>query len=118
VGTYLPNTVYKVTFDIKASTPLTTGAVFKAFTFSEGVDGGTTAATQHILEGGLATVSDSWETKTYTFTSAPNADQVEGGISFLAELVCGPAGCAGVINIDKQSFICCQLFIIFILNQE
>ena len=103
VGTYLPNTVYKVTFDIKASTPLTTGAVFKAFTFSEGVDGGTTPATQHILEGGLATVSDSWETKTYTFTSAPNADQVEGGISFLAELVCGPAGCAGVINIDNVS---------------
>ncbi len=100
VGIYLPNTEYRVTFDIKASTPLTTGAVFKAFTFSEGADGSATPATQHILEGGLATVSNSWETKTYTFTSAANADQVAGGISFLAELVCGPAGCDGLINIE------------------
>jgi hypothetical protein len=103
VGVYLPNTAYKVTFDIKASTPLAIGAVFKAFTFSEGADGSATPATQHILEGGLATVSNSWETKTYTFTSAANADQVAGGISFLAELVCGPAGCEGVINIDNVS---------------
>ncbi len=105
VGVYLPNTQYTVTFDIKASTPLATGAVFKAFTFSEGGDGSSTPATQHILEGGLATVSNTWETKTYTFTSAANADQVAGGISFLAELVCGPAGCEGVINIDNVSIV-------------
>ena len=47
-------------------------------------------------------MSTSWETKTYTFTSAPNVDQVVGEI-FLTDLVCGPAGCEGVINIDNGS---------------
>jgi len=106
VGTALPNTEYVVTFDIKAdaSTPLADGAVFKAFVFSEGLDGGTTPASLHILEGGLGSVSTSWETKTYTFMSGASAANVEGGFSFLAELVCGGAAtCSGIINIDNVS---------------
>ena len=72
--------------------------------FSEGVDGGSTAATQHIIEGGLGSVSTSWETKTYTFISGAAPANVEGGFSFLAELVCGGAGtCDGIINIDNVS---------------
>ena len=105
-GTALPNTEYKVTFDIKAdaSTPLIDGAVFQAFVFSEGVDGGTTGAVQHVLVQGLGNVSTSWETKTYTFVSGGAAANVEGGFSFLAELVCGGAGtCDGIINIDNVS---------------
>ncbi|MCP4320591.1 MAG: DUF5011 domain-containing protein, partial [Alteromonadales bacterium] len=105
-GTALPNTLYEVTFDIKAdaSTPLVDGAVFQAFTFSEGVDGGSTDATQHVLVQGLGSVSTSWETKTYTFTSGAAAANVEGGFSFLAELVCGGAStCDGIINIDNVS---------------
>ena len=105
-GTALPNTEYRVTFDIKAdaSTPLVDGAVFQAFVFSEGVDGGTTAAVQHVLVQGLGSVSTSWETKTYTFISGAAPANVEGGFSFLAELVCGGAAtCDGIINIDNVS---------------
>ncbi|WP_418262698.1 carbohydrate binding domain-containing protein [Flavobacterium faecale] len=106
VGTALPNRMYTVTFDIKANatTPLVDGAVFQAFMFSEGVDGGTTGATQHVLVQGLGSVSTSWETKTYTFRSGAAAANVAGGFSFLAELVCGgAAGCDGIINIDNVS---------------
>jgi len=106
VGNVLPNRSYRVTFDIKASAskPLVDGAVFQAFVFSEGVDGGSTAATQHILVQGLGSVSTSWESKSYTFTSGAAANNVAGGFSFLAELVCGGAGtCDGIINIDNVS---------------
>ena len=106
VGIALPNTEYRVTFDIKsdASTPLVNGAVFQAFVFSEGVDGGSTGAVQHILVQGLGNVSTSWETKTFTFVSGAAPANVEGGFSLLAELVCGGvAGCDGIINIDNVS---------------
>ncbi len=105
-GTALPNTEYKVTFDIKAdaSTPLVDGAVFQAFVFSEGAEGGATGAVQHVLVQGLGSVSTSWETKTYMFVSGGAPVNVEGGFSFLAELVCGGAGtCDGIINIDNVS---------------
>ncbi|MCJ7758636.1 MAG: hypothetical protein MUP24_10860, partial [Gillisia sp.] len=102
VGLIQPNTSYTVSFDIKASIALVDGAVLKAFTFSEGADGGGVGATQHILEGGLGSVSASWETKTYTFTTPAGADQVAGGLSFLVEVVCGGANtCAGTVNVDN-----------------
>jgi hypothetical protein len=102
VGLIQPNTSYTVSFDIKASIALVDGAVLKAFAFSEGADGGGVGATQHILEGGLGSVSASWETKTYTFTTPAGADQVAGGLSFLVEVVCGGANtCAGTVNVDN-----------------
>ncbi len=86
-GSVLPNTTYQVTFDIMASGDFGIGGVFKAFTFSEGADGGSVGATQHILTDGTTSLSTSWETKTYTFTTPGNANQVEGGLSFLIEIV-------------------------------
>lgn len=86
-GEILPNTSYTVSFDIIASGEFGDGGVFKAFTFSEGVDGGSVGATQHILTDGTTSLSTSWETKTYTFTTPGNANQVEGGLSFLLEIV-------------------------------
>lgn len=106
VGTVLPNRQYRVTFDIKSSssTPLADGAVFQAFVFSEGADGSSTGATQHALVQGLGSVSTSWESKSYTFTSGAGANNVAGGFSFLAELVCGGAStCDGILFIDNVS---------------
>jgi hypothetical protein len=104
VGSIQPNTTYVVSFDIKAdsATPLADGAVFQAFTFSEPADGSGLPATQHVLIAGDATVTTSWSTRTYTFTTANNVD---GGVSLLFELVCGGAAtCGGIVNIDNVSF--------------
>lgn len=88
VGSILPNTSYTVSFDIKASAAFNDGAVLKAFTFSEGPDGGSVGATLHTLTDNTSSVSTTtWESKTYTFTTPGNANQVAGGISFLIELV-------------------------------
>jgi hypothetical protein len=73
------------------------GGVFKAFTFSEGVDGGTVGATQHILADGVTSLATTWETKAYTFTTAANANQVEGGLSFYMEIV----NSAVKLNVDN-----------------
>jgi hypothetical protein len=96
-GVLLPNTSYTVSFDIIADGPFGEGGVYKAFTFSEGVDGGTVGATQHILADGVTSLSTTWETKTYTFTTAPNANQVEGGLSFYMEIVNSTAK----LNVDN-----------------
>ncbi|MDG1794536.1 MAG: carbohydrate binding domain-containing protein [Flavobacteriaceae bacterium] len=98
-GLVTPNTSYTVKFDIIASDVLGDGGLVKAFTFSEGADGGTVAATLHILTDNLSSVSTSWETKEFTFTSAPNANQVEGGLSFLIEIV----NSAARLNVDNIS---------------
>lgn len=99
-GLVTPNTSYTVKFDIIASDVLGDGGLVKAFTFSEGADGGTVAATQHILTDNTSSVSTtSWETKEFTFTSAPNANQVEGGLSFLIEIVNSVAR----LNVDNIS---------------
>lgn len=86
-GTVQPNTSYTVTFDIMADGPFGEGGVMKAFTFSEGVDGGGVGATLHTLTDNTTAIATSWETKTFTFTTPGNANQVEGGISFLIEIV-------------------------------
>ncbi|MDC1355683.1 PKD domain-containing protein [Flavobacteriaceae bacterium] len=99
-GLVTPNTSYTVKFDIIASDVLGDGGLVKAFTFSEGADGGTVAATQHILTDNTTSISTTtWETKTFTFTSAANANQVEGGISFLIEIV----NSAARLNVDNIS---------------
>ena len=97
IGVVQPNTSYTVTFDIIADGPLGDGGLFKAFAFSEGVDGGTVPATLHTLTDNTTSLATTWETKTYTFTTAPNANQVEGGISFLLELVNSSAK----LNVDN-----------------
>ncbi|ULC58447.1 PKD domain-containing protein [Flaviramulus sp. BrNp1-15] len=100
-GTIQPNTTYEVTFDIIASSALVDGAVFQAFTFSEPEDGSGLPATQHVLIAGDPSVTATWVTRTYEFTTAANVD---GGLSLLFELVCGGAGtCGGTINIDNVS---------------
>ena len=99
-GLVTPNTSYTVSFDIIASDALGEGGLVKAFTFSEGADGGTVAATQHILTDNTTSISTAaWETKTFTFTSAGNANQVEGGLSFLIEIV----NSAARLNVDNIS---------------
>jgi hypothetical protein len=103
VGLIRPNTAYRVTFDIKvnANDLMADGAVFQAFTFSESAEGSNLGATQHILVQGDGNVSTTWQTRTYTFTTAANVD---GGLSLLLELVCGGAGtCKGTVNIDNVS---------------
>lgn len=98
VGIIQPNTTYVVTFDIKASGAFGEGGVFKAFVFSEGENGGDVAATLHALTENTSSISStSWESKSYTFTTPGNANQVAGGISFLAELVNSTAS----VNIDN-----------------
>tara|TARA_B110001469_G_scaffold127820_1_gene150856 strand:+ start:29153 stop:31471 length:2319 start_codon:yes stop_codon:yes gene_type:complete len=100
VGLVTPNTSYTVSFDMIASDALGEGGVVKAFTFSEGADGGTVAATQHILTDNTSSVSTSaWESKTFTFTTPANANQVEGGLSFLIEIV----NSAARLNVDNVS---------------
>ena len=86
-GTILPNTSYTVTFDIMADGDFGIGGLMKAFAFSEGADGGTVGATLHTLTDNTTAIATSWETKTFTFTTPANANQVEGGISFLIEVV-------------------------------
>ena len=86
-GILLPNTSYTVSFDIIASGAFGEGGLMKVFTFSEGADGGNIAATQHVLTDNTTAISTTWEKKTYTFTTPGNANQVEGGLSFLIEIV-------------------------------
>ena len=87
-GIVQPNTSYTVSFDIIASGEFGEGGLMKAFTFSEGADGGTVGATQHVLTDNTTSISTTaWETKTFTFTTPGNSNQVEGGLSFLIELV-------------------------------
>lgn len=97
MGVVQPNTSYTVSFDIIADGAFGEGGLMKAFTFSEGADGGDVAATLHTLTDNTTSISTSWETKTYTFTTAANANQVEGGISFLIELV----NSAVKLNVDN-----------------
>ena len=102
IGSILPNTSYTVSFDITASGTLGDGGIVKSFTFSEGADGGGIAATQHVLTETLTAISTtSWQTETFTFTTAPNANQVEGGLSFLIEIVNSTD--SAIINIDNVS---------------
>jgi len=99
-GLVTPNTSYTVTFDMIASDALGEGGVVKAFTFSEGADGGTVAATQHIHMGNTHYVNTSaWESKTFTFTTPGNANKVEGGLSLLIEIVNSTAR----LNVDNVS---------------
>ena len=99
-GLVTPNTSYTVSFDIIASDVLGEGGLIKAFAFSEGADGGTVAATLHVLTDNTSSVSTtSWETKTFTFTTPGNANQVEGGLSFLIEIV----NSAARLNVDNIS---------------
>ena len=86
-GILLPNTQYTVSFDIIADGPFGEGGVFKAFTFSESAEGSNLGAIQHVLADGVTSLSTSWETKTYTFTSSADANFVAGGLSFLIEIV-------------------------------
>lgn len=97
IGVVQPNTSYTVSFDIIANGPFGDGGVFKAFTFSEGADGGSVPATLHVLTDNTTSLATTWETKTYTFTTAPNANQVEGGLSFLLEIVNSSAK----LNVDN-----------------
>ncbi|SNR64149.1 PKD repeat-containing protein [Lutibacter agarilyticus] len=99
VGVVQPNTSYTVTFDIISSGDFGEGGIFKAFAFSEGADGGTVGATLHTLTDSTTSLSTSWETKTYTFTTAANANQVEGGISLLFEIVNSTN--SAILNIDN-----------------
>ena len=87
VGLIQPNTSYTVSFDIIASGPFGEGGLLKAFTFSEGADGGSVPATQHVLTDNTTSIATTWERKTYTFTTPGNANQVAGGLSFLIEIV-------------------------------
>ena len=99
-GLVTPNTSYTVKFDIIASDVLGDGGLVKAFTFSEGADGGTVAATQHVLTDNTTSISTAvWETKTFTFTTPGNVNQVEGGLSFLIEIV----NSAARLNVDNIS---------------
>jgi hypothetical protein len=97
IGVVQPNTSYTVSFDIIADGPFGDGGVFKAFAFSEGADGGSVPATLHTLTDSTTSLATTWETKTYTFTTAANANQVEGGISFLLEIVNSSAK----LNVDN-----------------
>jgi hypothetical protein len=97
IGVVQPNTSYTVSFDIIANGPFGDGGVFKAFAFSEGADGGSVPATLHTLTDNTTSLATTWERKTYTFTTAPNANQVEGGLSFLLEIVNSSAK----LNVDN-----------------
>ena len=98
-GSIQPNTSYTVTFDIKASGAFGEGGLFKAFAYSEGADGGSEGATLHTLTDNTTSLSTSWETKTYTFITAGNANQVEGGLSLLFEIVNSTS--SATLNIDN-----------------
>ena len=96
-GTLQPNTTYTVSFDIITDGAFGEGGVLKVFTFSEGVDGGNVGATQHVLADNITSLGTSWEAKSYTFTTPGNANQVEGGLSFLIEIVNSSAK----LNVDN-----------------
>jgi len=96
-GLILPNTSYTVSFDIIASGAFGEGGLMKVFTFSEGADGGSVPATQHVLTDNTTSIATTWERKTYTFTTPGNANQVEGGLSFLIEIV----NSAVKLNVDN-----------------
>jgi len=96
-GLIQPNTSYTVTFDIIASGAFGEGGLMKVFTFSEGADGGNVGATQHVLTDNTTAIATTWEKKTFTFTTPGNANQVEGGLSFLIELV----NSAAKLNVDN-----------------
>lgn len=97
VGSILPNTSYTVSFDIIASGAFGEGGLLKVFTFSEGADGGSVPATQHVLTDNTTSIATNWERKTYTFTTPGNANQVAGGLSFLIEIV----NSAVKLNVDN-----------------
>ncbi|MEQ8548821.1 MAG: DUF5011 domain-containing protein [Cyclobacteriaceae bacterium] len=98
-GVLQPSTTYTVTFDIQADGPFGEGGILKVFTFSEGVDGGTVGATQHVLADAITSLSTTWEQKSYNFTTPATAPQVEGGLSFYIEIVNSSAK----INLDNVS---------------
>ena len=98
-GSIQPNTSYTVTFDIIASGEFGEGGVFKVFTFSEGADGGSVAATQHILADGISSLPTTWTSQSYTFTTPGNANQVEGGLSFYMEIVNSTN--SAILNVDN-----------------
>ena len=75
------------------------GGVFKVFTFSEGADGGSVAATQHILADGISSLPTTWTSQSYTFTTPGNANQVEGGLSFYMEIVNSTN--SAILNVDN-----------------
>lgn len=104
VGSILPNTTYRVQFDIRsdASDPLVNGAILNVATFSEAANGSGLPAVRHDLIAGEANVPSTWATRTITFTTAAN---VEGGLSFLIELIGGGATTSGTIFIDNVSLI-------------
>ena len=96
-GSILPNTSYTVSFDIIASGAFGEGGLMKVFAFSEGADGGSVPATLHTLTDNTSAIATTWESKTYTFTTPANANQVEGGLSFLIEVV----NSAVKLNVDN-----------------
>jgi hypothetical protein len=102
VGIILPNTVYKVQFDIKSdiSDPLVNGAILNVATFSEAANGSGIPAVRHNLISGEASVPSTWTTRNLTFTTANNVD---GGVSLLIELVGGGSTTSGTIFIDNVS---------------
>jgi len=97
-GTILANTEYQVTLDSKVES-LVDGAVVNVLAFSESAVEGE-AAVLHNL-GTINVAPGSWNTNTYTFTTAGT---VSGGVSLLIEVVCGGATtCDGVVYIDNVS---------------
>jgi hypothetical protein len=104
VGTILPNTVYKVQFDIRSdiTDPLVNGAILNVAAFSEPANGSPLPAVRHNLISGESVVPSTWTTRNLTFTTASNVD---GGASLLIELVGGGATTSGTIFIDNVSFM-------------
>jgi hypothetical protein len=99
-GAILPNTTYTVSFDIRsdANDPLRDGAILQVLAFSESSSG----ATQAILEPAAANVPSTWNTRTYTFTTAANVGE---GVSLLIQLTgSGEPTTTGTIYIDNVSF--------------
>lgn len=98
IGVVEPNTSYTVTYDIISDGDFGIGGLFKAFAFSEPAEGSDVGAVLHTLTDNTTALSTSWETKTYTFTTA-GSSQLAGGISLLFELVNSGAK----LNIDNVS---------------
>jgi hypothetical protein len=95
-GTISPNTEYQIQLDSKVES-LVDGAVVNVLAFSESAVEGE-AAVLHNL-GTIDVAPGSWNTNTYTFTTAGT---VSGGVSLLIEVVCGGATtCNGVVYIDN-----------------
>jgi len=96
VGVVTANQNINVSFDYKAIT-LVDGAIINVLAFTEGA---VNVAT-HNLALALVPSTGSWDTKTYSFTTGPDAT---GGISLLLEVVCGGADtCEGVVLFDNVS---------------